>query len=264
MASQEFPERKMRGDKVMIPVLLVEESRLFREGLCRILAGTPYEIVYEASSIEMAFALIEQGAQTELVLLDLAADEALASAWILRLRTMLPAARIVVLSGDVSLRKLTFALEVGCYAYLLKDISPEALVQSLRLIMLGEKVFPTNLAQLLLNGHLCPDQNATQLSGRNLSQREQQILRCLINGDSNKVIALRLHITESTVKVHLKGILRKIQVANRTQAAIWAMENSLDKLADLPLKRGGEMHGTAGHVHVLQPAYGASPAGDVA
>jgi two-component system nitrate/nitrite response regulator NarL len=100
-------------------------------------------------------------------------------------------------------------------------VSPEALIQSLQLIMLGEKVFPTNLASMLL------DMNAIipQHSIRGLSPREQEILQSLVTGASNKMIAIRLGITEATVKVHLKTLLRKIDVKNRTQAAIWAMNN---------------------------------------
>jgi two-component system nitrate/nitrite response regulator NarL len=109
----------------------------------------------------------------------------------------------------------------GADGFLIKNVSPEALIQSLQLIMLGEKVFPTNLASMLL------DMNAVspQHSVRGLSPREQEILQALVTGASNKLIAIKLGITEATVKVHLKTLLRKIDVNNRTQAAIWAMNN---------------------------------------
>ncbi len=94
--------------------------------------------------------------------------------------------------------------------------------------MLGEKVFPTHLAALLVNGvantvpaNIPPDNSF------GLSEREMQILQCLVQGDSNKLIANRLSITEATVKVHMKSLLRKINVSNRTQAAIWALNNGL-------------------------------------
>ena len=69
-----------------------------------------------------------------------------------------------------------------------------------------------------------------------MSQREVQILRCLLSGDSNKMIANQLSITEATVKVHLKSLLRKINASNRTQAAIWALNNGI----------GGEFNTTPG------------------
>jgi two-component system nitrate/nitrite response regulator NarL len=88
--------------------------------------------------------------------------------------------------------------------------------------MMGEKVFPTNLASMLLNLDSTP---SPMKSVRGLSPREQDILQALVSGSSNKVIAFKLGITEATVKVHLKTLLRKIDVNNRTQAAIWAMNN---------------------------------------
>ena len=92
--------------------------------------------------------------------------------------------------------------------------------------MLGESVFPA--AALGLLGQPDVDQgteishNVDEVSPRGLSARETVILRCLMQGDSNKLIARRFDITEATVKVHVKAILRKIHAKNRTQAAIWA------------------------------------------
>jgi two-component system, NarL family, nitrate/nitrite response regulator NarL len=119
---------------------------------------------------------------------------------------------------------LKAAMGAGADGYLLKDVSPEALIQSLQLVVIGEKVFPTNLAALLLTQISTP---APQSSWRGLSAREREILQHLVTGASNKLIANRLGITEATVKVHLKTLLRKIDVNNRTQAAIWAMNNGI-------------------------------------
>jgi two-component system, NarL family, nitrate/nitrite response regulator NarL len=114
----------------------------------------------------------------------------------------------------------------------MSDLSPEALTQSLNLVLLGEKVFPTSLAALLISG---PVDNVVEMPGgrRGLSERENQILRSLLKGESNKMIANRLGITEATVKVHLKTVLRKIGAANRTQAAIWALNNGYDQNAPI-------------------------------
>jgi two-component system, NarL family, nitrate/nitrite response regulator NarL len=127
-----------------------------------------------------------------------------------------------VLAGDCSVDALRDAMNAGADGYLMKDVSPEALIQSLELVMMGEKVFPTNLAAMLfdLNNASSPVNSI-----RGLSPREQEILRALVTGSSNKLIAIKLGITEATVKVHLKTLLRKIDVNNRTQAAIWAMNN---------------------------------------
>jgi two-component system, NarL family, nitrate/nitrite response regulator NarL len=198
--------------------VLIEANRLFREGLKHLLAGTRFEVGSEFNTFDLALAAGEAGATPELVISgQLVKDEADLRA----IREAFPTARIVVLADDLSVDVLRAAMGGGADGFLIKNVSPEALIQSLQLIMLGEKVFPTNLASMLL------DMNAVipQHSIRGLSPREQEILQSLVTGASNKMIAIRLGITEATVKVHLKTLLRKIDVNNRTQAAIWAMNN---------------------------------------
>jgi two-component system nitrate/nitrite response regulator NarL len=112
-------------------------------------------------------------------------------------------------------------MAAGADGFLAKTVSPEALVQSLQLVMMGEKVYPTNLASLLAEAGAPVPQDSL----RGLSAREQEILHLLVTGASNKAIAIRLGITEATVKVHLKTVLRKVDVGNRTQAAVWALNN---------------------------------------
>jgi len=147
-----------------------------------------------------------------------------------RLRDIYPDARIVVLASDMTVEALREAMSAGADGFLMKEVSPEALLQSLELVMLGEKVFPTNLAAMLLDLTSAP----TPLNSiRGLSSREREILQLLMTGASNKLIAIRLGIAEATVKVHLKTLLRKIDVNNRTQAAIWAMNNGFSTKADV-------------------------------
>ena len=102
------------------------------------------------------------------------------------------------------------------------DLSAGALVRSLLLISSGERVFPHDLALGPKSAALSPEH---QSDGVRLSPREKEILSHLVAGHSNKLIARHLGITEATVKVHLKSVLRKIRVENRTQAAIWALAN---------------------------------------
>jgi two-component system nitrate/nitrite response regulator NarL len=98
----------------------------------------------------------------------------------------------------------------------------------MQLVLLGEKVFPTSLGHLLTNHPLARQSEDQSLGGlAGLSQREAQILACLLNGTSNKQIANELNIAEGTVKVHLKAIMKKINVRNRTQAAMWAANNGI-------------------------------------
>ncbi|OYQ31378.1 DNA-binding response regulator [Niveispirillum lacus] len=206
-------------------VMLIDANKLFREGLSRLLLDVSFQVTAEFASVDEAIG--EPAVQADLVLVD-PGEDATALTRIGPLRQQRPDTPLVILTGSLDARRLTQALEAGISGYLMKDMSADALAQSLRLVMMGEKVFPTHLAELLLSGQVQP-QPATEITAlrKGLSQRETQILRCLIDGDSNKIIASSLGITEATVKVHLKSLLRKINAVNRTQAAIWAMNNGL-------------------------------------
>ena len=198
--------------------ILIESNRLFRQGLKQLLCGTCFEVGAESSTVERALSAGEVAEVPELVI---TGQPVAIEADLQQLRDAYPAARIVVLADDLSVDVLRTAMGAGADGFLSKNVSPEALIQSLQLIMLGEKVFPTNLAAMLLDINAPSPQNSI----RGLSPREQEILQSLVTGASNKMIAIRLGITEATVKVHLKTLLRKIDVNNRTQAAIWAMNN---------------------------------------
>lgn len=206
---------------------LIDSNKLFREGLKRLLDDSPFQIVAEAGNLRESLAIVESGLRPDLILLDLVNGGEEEAEAMRRLRALLPESRIVILTTDLCTRRLANALEAGADGYLMKDLSSDALAQSLRLVMMGEKVFPTHLAALLISGRVNGNGVEMPVSRKGLSQREIQILRCLLNGDSNKMIANHLNITEATVKVHLKSLLRKINASNRTQAAIWALNNGI-------------------------------------
>jgi two-component system nitrate/nitrite response regulator NarL len=216
-----------------IPLLLIDANRLFRQGLAHLLEGSEFQVVAEAGTA--AEALSSGQALPGLILIDPVAGQSGADA-VAALREGAPSARIVVLTGAVDAKSLPLVLEAGADAFMLKDTTTDTLVQKLKLVMLGEKVFPGSVVSLLLN---CPTDAGHRVAGSHLSQREMQILRHLLSGDSNKLIGLRLGITEATVKVHLKSLLRKIGVSNRTQAAIWGMNNGIEKQPERVLEGVG-------------------------
>jgi two-component system, NarL family, nitrate/nitrite response regulator NarL len=138
--------------------------------------------------------------------------------------------------------------------YLLKNMSADALHQSLRLVLLGEKVFPTDLAHLLISDRLTARNEAVQGDHVNgLSDREMQILGYLTSGAQNKQIANDLQISDGTVKVHLKAILKKIGVQNRTQAALWALSQGMTHVSPLHADRPNPLSGRSLR-GVTQPA----------
>ncbi len=211
-----------------VEILLIDANKLFREGLKRLLETSSFVITSEADTLQEGIVRMESGggAKVALVEFDAGSDDV---SLLHQMREKFPELKLVVLAATTrNIHHLARCFEAGADAYLLKNISPDALKQSLKLVLLGEKVFPTRLAALLVSGQVDTQKPATASADlEGLSEREVQILRCLLNGHPNKVIAKKLSITEATVKVHLKGVLKKINAANRTQAAIWALNNGL-------------------------------------
>jgi two-component system nitrate/nitrite response regulator NarL len=208
-------------------ILVINSSRLLREGLRRIFSDFSFEVIHESFSIDDALPFIES-LQPALVLVDLPDGGEALTATVNQIRVAAPSARIVVLAETIQVNRLVDALSAGVDGYLLKNMSGAALQQSLRLVLLGEKVFPTDLAHLLTNGRIMSRSDNGHMGHFNgLSDREMQILACLLNGAQNKQIAYELKISDGTVKVHIKAILKKIRVQNRTQAAIWALNHGI-------------------------------------
>ena len=133
--------------------------------------------------------------------------------------------KIVLLLRENRIENVSEDVLVVADGVLNAELSAEALLRALNVIEGGERVISRHLAQQ------STIVEATPRDAASLSPREKEIILRLVRGESNKVIGHGLHITEATVKVHLKAILRKISVQNRTQAAIWAVNNGFDQKA---------------------------------
>ena len=212
-----------------VPLLIIDPSRLFREGLRIILSGTQFDVTHEASDVTEGLELVKSNDEIGIVILDFSSDGSDSELQILKqMRAANEDIKLIVLTNDMSARLLARALNAGADGYLLKSLSSKSLVQSLRLVGLGEKVFPTKLATMLTSGPLDPAETEARVSSvKGLSGREREILGCLLHGQPNKVISRQLGITVATVKVHLNAVMRKLNVSNRTQAAIWAISHGL-------------------------------------
>ncbi|MEZ0169737.1 LuxR C-terminal-related transcriptional regulator [Microvirga sp. TS319] len=153
-------------------------------------------------------------------------------------------ARVVILADGFDLDEMKLTLQAGADGYCLATTGCEAMIKYLDLVMLGEVVFPSSafLSTMMPSGQvIVPEAESAAIATslpqieriaeakdsviRTLSSREAEILQCLMEGAPNKVIARKLDVAEATVKVHIKAILRKIRVANRTQAAMWAVNH---------------------------------------
>jgi two-component system, NarL family, nitrate/nitrite response regulator NarL len=229
-----------------VPTFVIDQSALIREGLTRILAGTRFRVSAAYAEIQE----IKKKTAPDEEILVLVGSEAHADEDFSELRDFKlehEGAKIIVLSDLCSARHLMMAVEAGADGFLSKHISSDALLKSLDLVWMGETVIPSALLRIIFDRGAPVYQQAAALAPaelheeiiadpppcdpihinfdrlQRLSCKEQLILRCLTLGASNKAIARELNMAEATVKVHIKGILRKIRVSNRTQAAVWAL-----------------------------------------
>jgi len=212
-------------------VWLLDEQPLRRSGLRAHLASSGFTIGAEGATLAELRSRAQKEASPAIIVIDLAlgmsvVEEAIASH---------PDARVIVLADRASLPEIAAAFTAGVRGYLMKSITPAALTESLRLAMTGEKIFPSELSCLLARlGANLPDTDAPvqPVGGVALSPQELIITRRIAEGCPNKFIAQSMSITESTVKAHVKTLMRKIGVSNRTQAAIWAHQHRLGHNAD--------------------------------
>ncbi|MCK1636915.1 response regulator transcription factor [Bradyrhizobium sp. 157] len=218
---------------------IVGKSVLIREGIARILSAANFRTL---ASVSCADDLSPNKLQSHpsLVLIVHAGDDfETAVEQIELLRERHPKARIAVVADHYRLEEMLAALQAGASGYFVDVMTCDVFVKSIELVMMGEIIFPPAFMSSVLHpesDHFAKPEprndnaraiafTAERSMTLQLSPREKSIMQCLIAGDSNKSIARKIDIAEATVKVHVKAILRKIRVQNRTQAAIWGMNN---------------------------------------
>lgn len=217
----------MRG----VRVALIGGNHLFSQGLGNLLKSRGIVATVESRDADEYLRRVardEATAGADVALIDARSDFATVLTEAERLRAARPKLAIIILTDTFSPKELVTSVQAGVNGYLLKSITVDALVYFINLVMIGETVFPSNLASFLARERAMPmAPDAAADAGVNLSNRERQILDQLVSGNSNKIIANHLSITEATVKVHIKNLLKKIKVKNRTQAAMWAVSHGI-------------------------------------
>ncbi len=226
-----------------IATILVGPSVLMREGLARILNPRDFRVVSSATSFHHIVMDAIAHDEPMLLIIDFSHDPDTAVEQIKVYKEWHPCGRVAVCGYQDKSNNIISAFRAGANAYFDRVTTGEAFVKTLELVILGQTILPPEFS--LVEGHqdiipAMPREDATgdawRSTGgdeiRRLTDRERCILRYLIEGGSNKVIGRKIGIAETTVKVHVKAILRKIRVRNRTQAAIWAMNKSLSVTPD--------------------------------
>jgi len=223
--------------KRSIPTIIVEKRTLLREGVTSLLHDTHYKLLASVvSPSEIPHLRLSPG-RALLTILGLwgGLDETLRA--VQTVRRIIPGCKIVAIgehAGDLDFREI---LSSGVDAIVFNVGSSEALLKAIDLAFLGQQLVilgpsvdsdPTTKAETEIGSKTKNFTGPSQPNSHfHLSEREQQVLLCVARGESNKTIARSCSITEATVKVHLQSILRKISAQNRTQAALWAVENGL-------------------------------------
>ncbi|MFV8824619.1 two-component system response regulator NarL [Thauera sp. WH-2] len=204
-------------------VLILDDHPLFRQGMVQLLHQAPdMHVAAEAAgstdSLNLALSL-----DPDLVLLDLAMRELSGLEALRAMRAARLRAKVVIVTASDSGEDVVAALRCGVDGYLLKDMAPEAMLEALRAIVEGRVVIPEQLNQLLVAA-LRSESRPQSPEAAGLTEQETRILEKIATGLSNKEIGRELDITEGTVKVHVKHILRKLALRSRVEAAVWAVE----------------------------------------
>ncbi len=213
---------KKTADQVR--VMLVDDHSVVREGLKNYLGALgDFQVVGEASSGVEALELAAK-TQPQVILMDLVMPVMDGIEATRRLHETHPDIKVIVLTSFADDDKLFPALRAGAVAYLLKDVGPTELAEAIRAAARGESRLHPDVTQRLVAGIAGGGEKRPQDL---LTEREMDVLRCLARGKSNKEIGAELFISEKTVKTHVGSILDKLGLADRTQAAIYAVKRGV-------------------------------------
>jgi NarL family two-component system response regulator LiaR len=206
-----------------IHLLVVDDHTVVRKGLCSLLSEEKYgiEVVGEAvdgvEAIEKARSL-----NPEVILLDLAMPRMSGLEAIPVIQSQNPDARILILTSYAEDEQVIEAINSGALGYLMKDASPDELVSTIHNVYLNRLSLPQYIARKILSRS---NETDTKPSIDGPTERELDVLHYVAMGYSNKQIAAQLHVSHTTVRTHVSSLLRKLNLDNRTQLALYASQN---------------------------------------
>ncbi|WP_204357957.1 MULTISPECIES: response regulator transcription factor [unclassified Streptomyces] len=208
-----------------IRILLVDDHQVVRRGLRTFLeVQDDIEVVGEAADGDEGVTRAEE-LRPDVILMDVKMPGTDGIEALRRLRGLDNPARVLIVTSFTEQRTVVPALRAGAAGYVHKDIDPDALAAAIRSVHAGHVLLQPEVAAALISG----DGHGPASAGRggNLTDREREVLRHMADGRSNREIARALVLSEKTVKTHVSNILMKLDVADRTQAALWAVRHGV-------------------------------------
>ncbi|VAX12027.1 Nitrate/nitrite response regulator protein NarL [hydrothermal vent metagenome] len=202
-------------------ILIIDDHPLLRRGINDLVSmDDSFQVIAEASNgtegLELARSL-----NPDIILLDLNMEIMDGLQTLIALKAAELDSRVVILTVSDNEKDVVATLRAGADGYLLKDMEPEDMLARLHQVVNGQIILSDKVSQLVVRGL-----HEESRESVNLTNREEEILALIAKGMSNKLIARELDIVESTVKVHVKHLLRKLKLRNRLEAAIWVIEQN--------------------------------------
>jgi NarL family two-component system response regulator LiaR len=207
-----------------ISVLIVDDHAVVRQGVRSFLETQPdIEVVGQAGSGEEALVLAVSK-NPAVILMDLVMPGMSGVEATRQIKQLLPRTQIIILTSFLDDENVLPAVRSGALSYLLKDVTGAELLEAIRKAARGEGVLHSQVTGMIVQAL---QQRETKHPAHDLSERELEVLRLIADGLNNAEIAVRLFISEKTVKSHVSNILGKLHVSDRTQAAAYAWRNGL-------------------------------------
>ena len=217
-----------------IRVLIVDDHEIVRKGI-RALLATKKDIQVVGEARDGAEAVeTSKTLQPDVILMDLMMPKVNGVQATRQITSECPGARILILTSFAADEQVFPAIKAGALGYLLKDSSPQELLQGIRQVFRGEPSLDPAVARKVLAELSSPPPPPKPLTQDPLTTRELEILRLIARGQSNKEIATELVIAEETVHTHVSNILNKLHLASRTQAALYALKEGIASVEDIP------------------------------
>lgn len=203
-------------------VILVDDHHIVRQGL-RFLIDTvkDFNIVADFASGKLLLDYLEENEQPDIILLDLVMPGMNGIEITGILKKKYPNVKVLVLTSFLDEEHVISAIDKGADGYEIKDVEPEALIQTIRDVLKGERKIHPKVQSVISESEQKPHRS------NKLSKRELEVLKEMVKGKTNKEIAETLFVSEKTIKTHVSHILNKLKVSDRTQAAVYAMEHQL-------------------------------------